>query len=162
VLANSIPNAGADTGRSTTGPGPAALDSIKLAVSRAMRGPATALIRTCLRSRRNQSTKSLGQQDVHLSNKLVHGLSQGRWDSSAMVAGSHGHHVPVSIELGRNCRRSAADCESGKKSKGANTIGAHECPHWSQLHKRSPGDGGTPGEEPTMGRVIPSIAKVVR
>jgi hypothetical protein len=47
-------------------------------------------------------------------------------DFSAMAAGSHGDHAPISIELGRNCRPSRTDdCESHRESEGAHTIANH-------------------------------------
>src|SRR5262249_23097005 len=79
---------------------------------------------------------------------------------SAMAARGHGDHAPVSIKLGRNCRRATNDCESHRQSEGAHTIANHESAHRQVVlaHKRSPGDGGTPGlrvpfgGEPVMGR----------
>src|SRR6476646_5439713 len=65
-------------------------------------------------------------------------------DFSAMAAGSHGDHAPVSVELGRNCGRSGTeDCESHRQSEGAHTTANHESPpRWLLANKRSPGDGG--------------------
>ena len=52
--------------------------------------------------------------------------SEANLDVSAMAAGSHGDHAPVSIELGRNCGRSGTDdCGSGRQSEGAHTIANH-------------------------------------
>jgi hypothetical protein len=61
-----------------------------------------------------------------------------------MSAGRHGYHVPGSIELGRNCRRSESnDCESGRESE--RTIGNHHVLiRWSELSE-APANGGTPG-----------------
>jgi hypothetical protein len=50
-------------------------------------------------------------------------------DFSAMAAGSHGDHAPVSVKRGRNCGRSGTDdCESGRHSEGALTIDNHGSP----------------------------------
>jgi hypothetical protein len=63
--------------------------------------------------------------------------AKANWDSSAVTAGSHGEHAPVSVELCRNCRRSETDdCESGSEKEGAHTIASHRCPHSGvELHK---------------------------
>jgi hypothetical protein len=53
--------------------------------------------------------------------------SEANRDSSAMAAGSHGEHAPVSVELGRRYGRSATDdYECGRQSEGAHTIASHE------------------------------------
>jgi hypothetical protein len=45
---------------------------------------------------------------------------------SAMAAGSHRDHAPVSVELRRNCRLNETDdCEAGGESKEAHTIANH-------------------------------------
>ena len=53
-------------------------------------------------------------------------------DFSAMAAGGHGDHEPVSVELRRICGRSGTDdCESGRHSEGAHTNANHGSPHTS-------------------------------
>jgi hypothetical protein len=51
--------------------------------------------------------------------------SETNLDRSAMAAGSHGDHIPVSIRLGRNWRSGTDDCSSGGQSDGAHTIANH-------------------------------------
>ena len=56
--------------------------------------------------------------------------SKANVDFSAMAAGGHGDHEPVSVELRRICGRSGTDdCESGRQSEGAHTIANHGSPH---------------------------------
>ena len=56
--------------------------------------------------------------------------SKANRDSSAMAAGSHDDHVPVSVELGRKRGRSGTDdCESGPQSERPHTIANHGRPH---------------------------------
>ena len=58
--------------------------------------------------------------------------SKANVDFSAMAAGRHGDHEPVSVELGRICGRSGTDdCESGRQSEGAHTNANHGSPHTS-------------------------------
>ena len=58
--------------------------------------------------------------------------SKANVDFSAMAAGRHGDHEPVSVELGRICGRSGTDdCESGRHSEGAHTNANHGSPHTS-------------------------------
>ena len=53
-------------------------------------------------------------------------------DFSAMAAGGHGDHEPVSVELRRICGRSGTDdCESGRHSEGAHANANHGSPHTS-------------------------------
>jgi hypothetical protein len=65
------------------------------------------------------------------------GYSEADRDFSAMAAGGHGDHAPVSVELSRNCGRCERDdCESGRKSEGAHTIANHSGSYRkSELHK---------------------------
>jgi len=51
-------------------------------------------------------------------------------DFSAMAAGSHGDHAPVSVELRRNCRLNETnDCEAGAESEDAHLVVNHGGPH---------------------------------
>jgi|RhiMethySRZTD1v2_1073278.scaffolds.fasta_scaffold2827019_1 hypothetical protein len=55
--------------------------------------------------------------------------SKANRDLSAMAAGSHSDHAPVSVELGRICGRDGTDdCEDGRQSEGAPTIANHRSP----------------------------------
>ena len=50
-------------------------------------------------------------------------------NSSTVAAGGHGDHVPVSVELGRNCSGSETEnYESGGESEDACTIANHGDP----------------------------------
>ena len=56
--------------------------------------------------------------------------SKANRDLSAMAAGSHSDHAPVSVELGSICGRDGTDdCEDGRQSEGAPTIANHRSPH---------------------------------
>jgi hypothetical protein len=68
-------------------------------------------------------------------------------DFSAMAAGSHGDHAPVSVELSRNCGRwETNDCESGRESEGADTIANHSVlVRGPSFISEAPDTGGEPG-----------------
>jgi hypothetical protein len=80
-------------------------------------------------------------------------------NSSTVAAGGHGDHVPVSVELGRNCSGSETEnYESGGESEDACTIANHGDPR-SKVRTISEapatGDTGASGfhwGEPVMGR----------
>jgi hypothetical protein len=56
--------------------------------------------------------------------------SKANRDLSAMAAGSHSDHAPVSVELGRICGCDGTyDCEDGRQSESAPTIANHRSPH---------------------------------
>jgi hypothetical protein len=129
--ANGAPNARADTGRPGTGPRTAPLKPIKPS------GPlgdawASHRIHADLPGRGNAADQlNLVASETSPGRKnsaVVYSKANG--DFSAMAAGGHGDHVPVSVKLGRNCRRSETDdCESGRESEGAHTVGNPGCPH---------------------------------
>src|SRR6476620_9237029 len=56
-------------------------------------------------------------------------------DLSAMAAGSHSDHAPVSVELGSICGRDGTDdCEDGRQSEVAPTIAHLRSPHTVSLY----------------------------
>ena len=56
-------------------------------------------------------------------------------DLSAMAAGSHSDHAPVSVELGRICGRDGTDdCKDGRQSEGAPTIANHRSPRTASVY----------------------------
>ena len=76
-------------------------------------------------------------------------------NSSTVAAGGHGDHVPVSVELGRNCSGSETEnYVSGGESKDANTIALVRR---LEITSEAPATGGhrgfrVPWGEPEMGR----------
>jgi hypothetical protein len=131
--ANGTPNARAETGRPSTGPRPAALKPTEPP------GPIGATRAShCIHPDLPRSGDAAGQLNRtknELSTSRINSpaaYSEANRDFSAMAAGSHGDHAPVSIELGRNCGRSGThDCESGRQSEGTHTIANHGSPHTS-------------------------------
>jgi hypothetical protein len=78
--------------------------------------------------------------------------SKANVDFSAMAAGSHGDHEPVSVGLGRNCGRSGTDnCESGRQGEGADTIANHWSPHACVLLVNSSCPGGEAHQDLGLG-----------
>ena len=125
------PNARAETGRPGTSPRPAAPKPTELSghmgdarashcihpdLPRVGNAPAQ------LNWVRNEGTTS------RINSAAAY--SKANRDSSAMAAGSHGDHVPVSVELGRKRGRSGTDdCESGPQSERPHTIANHGRTH---------------------------------
>jgi hypothetical protein len=74
-------------------------------------------------------------------------------DFSAMAAGSHGDHAPISVELSRNCgRRETDNCQSGRQSEGAHTIANHSVVVQDpSFISEAPATGGTPGLRVPLG-----------
>lgn len=125
------PNARAETGRPATRPSPAAPNptepsgpmgdaraSHRFQLDMPRCGHATAQLN------RVKSERSTGR----MNSAAVY--AHPNRDGSAMAAGRHGGHAPVSVELGRNCGRSGIDdCGSGRQSEGAHMIANHGSPH---------------------------------
>src|SRR6476620_1914666 len=121
--ANGAPNARADTGGPGTGPCSATPKPIEPS------GPiGTARASHCIHpdlprggnvphqlNRVKNESRSEGAPTGRINSATAY--SDVNRDFSAMAAGSHGDHGPVSVELGGNCGRSGTDDrESGRES----------------------------------------------
>jgi hypothetical protein len=135
-VANGAPNARANTGGAGTCPCSATPKQIEPS------GPiGNARASHCIHPHLTRGGNAPHQLNQVMSENGSEGASASRINSataysnvnrdfSAMAAGSHGDQAPVSVELGRNCRRNETDdCESGRESEGPNMIGNHGGPH---------------------------------
>jgi len=129
---NGVPNARANTGRPGTGPSPAAPKTIEPS------GP----IGNTRASHCIHPDLARGGNSPHQLNRVMSesgskrgsasrinsaaAYSDANRNCSAMAAGSHGDHAPVSVKLGRNCGRSRTDdCKNGRQSENPLKIGDH-------------------------------------
>src|SRR5262244_3390828 len=126
--ARGIPNARAEAGGPTTGPGAAAPNRAKLAGptggARASDGIHLSVTRgrnAATQPDRIESEKPTGRKNAAAV------YAEVNLDGSAMAPRRGGDHAPVSIELGRNCRQNRAnDGGKGRKADGARAMANHE------------------------------------
>ena len=134
--ANGAPNTRADTGGSGSGPCPATPKPIEPS------GPlGAARASHCIHPDLPGGGNAPDQLNWVMSENGSERASASRINSataysnvdrdfSAMAAGSHGDHAPVSVELRRNCRLNETnDCEAGAESEDAHLVVNHGGPH---------------------------------
>jgi hypothetical protein len=128
--ANGAPNARAETGGPGTGPRPAAPKPIE--PPDPMSDPRASHCLHLYLPRGGNAAAQLNRVRSERSTGRINSTaaySKAYRDLSAMAAGSHSHHAPVSVELGRICGRDGTDdCEDGRQSEGAPTIANHRSP----------------------------------
>ena len=134
--ANGAPNARAETGGPGAVPGLAAPKPIE--PPDPMSDPRAS---HCLHLNLPRGGNAAAQLNRVRSERSTGGInstaaySKANRDLSAMAAGSHSDHAPVSVELGRSCRRDGTDDrEDGRQSEGAPTIANHRSPHTVCTH----------------------------
>jgi hypothetical protein len=131
--ANGAPNARAETGGPATGPGSTAPKWAEPSAPMGGAGPRHGVHLGSPRGRNAAAQPDWVKRERSAGRKnAAVAYSKADLDGSAMAAGSGGDHAPVSIELGRTCRRRRTrDCGSGRQDDGARTIANHGRPHFA-------------------------------